>query len=477
MAESTVALRLAGGWGRVVLPLTLTLALAACQTMPTREPGTDTAPAQTPAPALASTNEVMGPPRPARRPRPTLPGVVETSPPAPEPEPELDLWQQMREGFALPGCDYAPGTERWARRYAASPRRFAAVLEDLLPALDYTHRQVRDAQLPSEFALLPIVESHFKPYPGNQSQPAGIWQIVGGTGRVAGLRMDSWVDERLNFAASTDAALHLLDRYGDYFQNDWRLAVFAYNAGEYRVRKAIERHQPGDSFASLRGLGLAEGSYDYLTKLLALACLVREPERFDLELPSLEPERRLERIELDGVIGSTLARALSGLSSEEFARYNAGLRRDRTPPGDSFPLLVRSPHAERAQQVLAELPASARIGWHQRALDASESLADIAAEHGLAPTTLLALNGVADPAAATPRQRFWLPGQRGAGSSTPGDPDLDRVPASGVHVVRSGDSLWAIARRHGLTVQDLLRYNGMNDSRIRPGQRLRLQAP
>src|SRR5690606_36887419 len=129
-----------------------------------------------------------------------------------------DLWQQMRDGSALPGCDYAPGTERWARRYAASPRRFAAVLEELLPALAYTHRQVQAAQLTSEFALLPIVESHFRPHVASQDRPAGIWQIVGGTGRQAGLRMDAWVDERLNLAASTDAAIWLLDRYGDYFR-------------------------------------------------------------------------------------------------------------------------------------------------------------------------------------------------------------------------------------------------------------------
>ncbi len=463
--------------------------LAACQSVPQRAAvdTPDVASADAPALELPETTEPAAPPLPPSDSvsasdatsaiPPLLPGDIgqERTPvpvPVPEPppaQPEPDLWQQMRSGFALPGCDYAPDTEHWARRYAASPRRFAAVLDELLPALEYTHRQVQQAQLPSEFALLPIVESHFRPHPARYAQPAGIWQIVGDTGRSAGLRVDDWIDGRLNLAASTDAALQLLDRYGDYFQDDWRLAVFAYNAGEFRVRRALERHRPDDSFADLRGLGLAKGSYEYLTKLLALACLVREPERFDLALPVLQSERRLQRVELDGVIGGTLAHALSGLSADEFARFNAGLRRDRTPPGERFALLVRAPQAERAPQLLAQLPASQRIGWHRRALAGGESLADIAAEHGLLPATLLALNNVAETDTAPASGRFWLPGR-------PAPAGAADLPAE-VHVVRSGDSLWTIARRHGLTVSDLLRYNGLDNSRLMPGQRLRLSAP
>ena len=202
---------------RATLPL-IAVALCACQSVPMRDTATDAqAPAREHSPAVATaTTEptALPPPKlqaPTAQAQP-LPPTSSVAARAPTPEtasPEPDLWQQMRDGFALPGCDYAPGTERWARRYAASPRRFAAVLDELLPALEHTHRKIRRAQLPSEFALLPIVESHFRPYPGSEAQPAGVWQIVGGTGRSAGLRMDPWIDERLNLAASKIGRAHV----------------------------------------------------------------------------------------------------------------------------------------------------------------------------------------------------------------------------------------------------------------------------
>ncbi len=251
-----------------------------------------------------------------------------------------DLWAQMRDGFAMPGCDYTPGIQYWIGRYAASPRRFASTLAEMLPAIDYTHRQMREAGLPSEFALLPIVESHYRPYPGPESRPAGMWQMVGSTARSAGLTVDSSFDGRLNLAASTDSAVALLNRYGDHFNSDWRLVAFAYNAGEHRVKRALEKHEPNQSFDSLRALGLSDISYEYLTKLLALSCLIREPERYQLELPKLPDEQRLVRLDLEGTVGRNLLRALSGMDDEEFTRYNGGLLRNHSNTMKVLPLLA-----------------------------------------------------------------------------------------------------------------------------------------
>lgn len=401
-----------------------------------------------------------------------------TSPPpqalraAPTPE-ENDVWERLREGFRLPGCDYAPETERWARRYAASPERFAATLARMLPSIDYTQRRMEAAQLPGEFALLPIVESHFEPHPGPSGRPAGIWQMIGPTARSAGTRIDPWFDGRLNLIESTDAAVTLLDRYGDYFNDDWRLVAFAYNSGEYRVRKALDAHQPGEDFASLRGLGIASTTYEYLTKLLALSCLIREPERFDLQLPALPDHRELAEIELDGVMGVSLARALSGLSDDDFARVNGGLLKGRTPPGEEHRLLVSADAAERSSDVMARIPAARRLDWQHRRLSDAESLDDVAERSDLLLETLLAINNrssVADiPSGAT----LWLPGRTRASTRS------DQVASAGniVHVVRRGESLWSIAKRYGVTVNELLRLNPGRSERLMPGQQLRLTPP
>lgn len=454
------------------------MSLAACQVAPTRAPGDamQVAPERS-ATTTTAGEDIQATDRLPDIPRPTPPTTAHPPPPAvvaaEATTPEGDVWDRLRDGFMLPGCDYAPETERWARRYAGSPKRFAATLERMLPALDYTQRRMAQAQLPGEFALLPIVESHFEPHPGSASQPAGIWQMIGPTARSAGARMDPWFDGRLNLVESTDAAVALLDRYGDHFNGDWRLAAFAYNAGEYRIKRALDVHEPGEDFASLRGLGIARTSYEYLTKLLALSCLIREPERFDLRLPELADGRELVEIELDGVVGISLARALSGLSNDDFARVNGGLLKGRTPPGDDHRLLVSAGTAQRSSQVAGMIPAALRLDWQQRRLLASESLEDIAQRNGLLLDTLLAINNQATVDGIAPDTALWLPGR-----ASHREPDRQIAAASsGFHIVRSGDSLWTIARRHGLTVVQLMRYNAMNTERLMPGQRLRLTPP
>lgn len=462
---------------RLALPVLACLGLPACLSTPTRtaSPAGEAAPLPEPSAASSPVVAPQRTPAPAASPpRPRSP-----RPPAAALPPEPSTWEILRGGFALPGCDYAPATLSWTRRYAGHPQRFAATLDQMLPALDWTARRIADAGLPTELALLPIVESHFRPHPAPQARPAGIWQMVAGTARSAGVRVDPWFDGRLNLAAATAGAIVLFDRYLERFDDDWRLALIAYNAGEYRVRKALERHPaPGPALADLAPLELPSASLDYIARLLALACLVRDPARFDLDLPTLEPERRLAQVELSDVAGSTLARALSGLPRERFEQVNAGLLRGRTPPGEPFTLLVAQQRAQSVPALLAQVPARARIEWHRRRLADDEGIEALAAHSGVPLDALLALNGVADAGELGPDRTLWLPGtdrpQVAAARTTPG---ADPATGAAIHVVRSGDSLWSIARRHGLTVADLLRYNRLDHTRIRPGQRLLLQPP
>lgn len=384
-----------------------------------------------------------------------------------------DVWQRLRARLRLPGCDYLPESAGWMRRYAAAPRRFAQTLADLLPALAYTLERIEARDMPGEFALLPIVESHYRPFPGTPQQPAGIWQMVGPTARSAGARIDAGFDARLNLAASTEAALALIERYGESFDHDWRIVAMAYASGEHRLRRALQRHQPDDSAASLAGLGLSRSAHDYLAKLLALSCLVREPGRHDLELPALPPERRLAAVRVEGSIGGNLLRALSGLDAASYDRFNAGLRHGRTSPGQSHVLLVRAQRAPRVEGWLAAIPPALRLDWQHVAAD-DAAVAATARRTGLDPAVLAAINEPASDAVAAPSRTAWLPSRPGERATVTA---TDAATREGVHVVRSGESLWLIARRHGLTVAELLRYNRLQSTRLMPGQRLQLSAP
>lgn len=266
-----------------------------------------------------------------------------------------DVFAALRGQLATQACSDDRVVRRWLSNYARAPSRFAANLERVLPLLAHVVERVRDLDLPGEFALLPIVESWYRPEARNGGT-AGLWQFSRATARGNGLRVDDSIDQRYAPGPATDAALaHLSDlqrRFGD-----WKLAVMAFNAGEYRVSRLLptDAPAPAPSPEHHQPPGLSLTTYEHLAKLLALACLVREPERIGLDLPK------------------------SAFQPLEASTLSAGV--------------VAPAQVDRAR----------------------------------------------------------------------------------MHVVRSGDSLWTIAQRHGTTVKKLLRWNALPaDAVLHPGQRVRL---
>lgn len=300
-----------------------------------------------PAPPPATAPETVAPVPPPAQPDSgtTVPAALRTG---------NDVFAALRGQLATQACSDDRAVRRWLSNYARSPSRLAANLERVLPLLAHVVDRVRAQDLPGEFALLPIVESWYRAEARNGGT-AGLWQFSRATARGNGLRVDDNVDQRYAPGPATDAALaHLSDLLARF--GDWRLAVMAFNAGEYRLSRLLpaDAPAPAPSPQDHQPPGLSLTTYEHLAKLLALACLVREPERIGLALPATAFEP----------------------------------------------------------------------------LDADRLLASVAA-----------------PAA----------------------------PAARVHVVRSGDSLWTIARRHGTTMKKLLRWNALSaDAVLRPGQRVRL---
>jgi len=312
------------------------------------------------APATAVAPDEAAPTKHAGAAEKAAAGATATSTATPEPlDDGAAVFSALRAQLQTTGCSSDRVVQRWVANYARSPARFAANLERVLPLLAHVVAQVRAAGLPGEFALLPIVESWYRPDARNGGT-VGLWQFSAATARGNGLRVDSTLDQRFAPGPSTQAALAHLAYLHAHF-SDWRLAVMAFNAGEFRLRRAHANDPSPPSPQAHQPAGLTLTTYEHLAKLLALACLVRHPDSIGLELPTVA----FEPLDAD-VLGTAVAHT--------------------------------------------------------------------------------AVNGVA-----------------ASGS------------AARVHVVRSGDSLWAIARRHGTTVARLLGWNGLAaDAVLKPGQRIRL---
>lgn len=415
-------------------------------------------------------------PRPEPRvpaPAPNAPAVLPVAPP-PVPvavEPVVQSpWDRLRARFRLDGCNHRPEVARRAREYTRSPRHFAASWREGLPFLLIVLEEIERRDLPGELAMLPYVESGYRPLPSKGNVPAGMWQLMPATARGQGLDVRADHDERLDAVASTRAALDLLERYERLF-GDWRLADMAFNSGEFRVRKLVDglgdRAFDADALARLP---LSPITHQHLDRLLALSCIVADPARHGVELPEPAKEDRLQAIELESAMDLRLAARLAGVPHADLHRWNAAHRRNRMAGAPPHRLLLPAPAATRFAVNAAKVPASLWANWREQRAGRSGTLASWASEHRVEVEVLALANALASTASVAASTQLLLPGKEPAALA-----DARPQPAAqGSHVVAAGDTLSGIARRHSIPLRDLRRLNPRANGTLRIGQRLLL---
>lgn len=410
------------------------------------------------------------PPMPPPAPVPAAPLV--TPPPAPPaaaaPVADPSPWARLRARFEMGGCDYRAGVQRKARAYTRSPRHFAASWRGALPFLLLVLEEIERRDLPGEFAMLPYVESGYRPLAARGNVPAGMWQLMPATARSQGLVVRADHDERLDAVASTRAALDLLERYERVFE-DWRLADMAFNSGEFRVRKLLagRADTPLDADALAR-LPLSATTHEHLDKLLALSCIVAEPERFGVILPEPGDEDRLQAIPLDHPMDLRLAARLAAVPVADLRQWNAAYRRDRMSADGPHRLLLPAARVERFEAQAAGIPAGLWAHWREERAGRNGAIAGWASQLGV-PVAVLALANALEPdASVAASTRLLLPGK-----DTSIRAEVDDVAAQ-EHVVVAGDTLSGIARRHAIPLRELRRLNPRATGTLRIGQRLRL---
>jgi membrane-bound lytic murein transglycosylase D len=427
------------------------LLLAACAAPPKRAP--QAPPTPMPAPAAS--------PPAAATPTPEAP-VVDLSP-----------WSRLRPLFAMRGCDYSPGVQRRAYAYAHSPRAFAASWKAALPFLELVVDELEQRGLPGEFAMLPYVESTYRPLPSRGDQPAGMWQLMPDTARGAGLVIRKDYDERLDALAATDAALDLIAAYHREFA-DWRLADMAFNSGEFRVKKLLGERDGRDlSAEELAKFTFNRITHEHLDRLLALACIVDDPARFGVTLPEPDAPHRLRRVDIGHGMDLRLAAKLAGVPVDDLRRWNAAYRRNRMPDGGPHRLLLPEERIGRFQAAADAIPPTLWNDWREERAQRTSGIASWAAQLGIPVATLAAANAVGEDATVTAATRLLLPGRDAEAA------DDDAIASSGkgsrrTHVIVAGDSLSSVAHRYAIPLRRLRQLNPQANGTLRLGQKLRL---
>ncbi len=396
-----------------------------------------------------------------------------------QPAPPTDIWQRIREGFALADADH-PRLQRQLDWYVRHPAYMQRVAERANPYMFYVIETIEENNIPSELALLPIVESAFQPFAYSHGRAAGIWQFIPSTGRLYGLQQNWWYDGRRDVYASTQAAVALLENLHRQFDGDWMLALAAYNSGSGTVRKAIRRNQRRGKPTDFWSLDLPRETRAYVPKLLALKKLIADPAAYDLDLPVIPNEPYLARVELASQIDLARAAELAEISLDELYRLNPGYNRWATAPDGPHHLLIPRDSVDTFAENLKSLPPEQRIRWVRYRIKPGDTLSTIAVRYNTSITTIKRVNGIRGtrlraghnltiPVASQSASSYRL-------SAAQRKKALQNQPRKGVkvvHIVQRGDTFWDLAQRHNVNVRALAKWNGMAPrDPLTPGQKL-----
>lgn len=316
---------------------------------------------------------------------------------------QLNLWDRVRAGFALPDFDH-PRVNQWEQWYRDRPEYVAAMMERARRYLYYFVSEVEDRGMPLEVALLPAVESAYKPNAYSRARAAGLWQFIPSTGRNYGLAQDSWYDERRDVVESTKAALDYLQYLNREFQGDWFYALAAYNAGEGRVARAIRYNETRGRSVNYHDLRLAEETLGYVPQLVALRNLVRDPAGQGIALPDIPNEPYFAEVRTQGKLDLTGVAIATGVSEDELRALNSGFRRGAIGFSGPQRVLVPAAYKTSVERQLALMPDSMRVDWTNHRVAPGETLVSIARSYGLSPEEIQSFNHLSSRKVKTGQQ-------------------------------------------------------------------------
>jgi membrane-bound lytic murein transglycosylase D len=307
------------------------------------------------------------------------------------PAEKKDLWQRIRDGFALTDFDSREVrlAEAW---YAARPDYVARMVERSRRYLFHVVEEVEKRGMPAEIALLPMIESAYNPMALSRAQALGMWQFIPSTGKLYGLKQDWWYDGRRDVLAATDAALDYLQfLYGMF--GDWELALAAYNWGEGAVARALLRNEARGLPIDYHSLRMPNETRGYVPKLQAVKNIIRNPGAYGLELEAVANEPYFEAVTTNRPMDIRLAASLAEITVEEFIALNPGHRRPVIPAEQPQTLLLP---VEKVAAFFSNLEDHDKplLSWKIHHMKRGETLDKVAARYGIALERLKEVNGL-----------------------------------------------------------------------------------
>ncbi len=330
----------------------------------------------------------------------------------------------------------------------------------------------RQEGLPLDLAYLAIVESGFKSNALSRASARGIWQFMPATGKEHGLKQDWFIDERSDPEKSTRAAAQYLKTLNKMFDGDWNLAMASYNAGPGRLQRAVKSSKLNDYWKlTATSRYLPKETRNYVPMIMAAVIIAKNPTQYGFE-PGVAPPLAYDRVTVPDALDLRTVAEWTESTIDEIRELNPELRRTITPVG-SHELKVPVGTAPIVEARLAEASPATFAQFERHTVKSGETLATIARRYKVTTVDLASANGLATRARLKARQTLLIPRAANAAlASRPAEAPATSASATVTYRVKSGDTLFGIARQFDTTVDDIKRWNSLTSSRIGIGDRL-----
>ena len=390
------------------------------------------------------------------------------------------VWQRLSLGMQFVDKYHNAEIQEQIEWFTNNPDYLLQVTERAAPFIYEIVTEIERRGMPPELALLPMIESSYNPKARSGANATGLWQFMARTATNFGLKRDFWYDGRQDPIASTSAALDYLERLHTQFDGDWLLALAAYNAGEGTVLRAIDRNERRDRATDFWSLPLPRETHNHIPRFIGLAHVMSDPDKYGIALSPVPNQPYLAQVDIGTQMDLNLIASLAGLEPDLVFRLNPGFLQWGTHPDGPHTVMIPAEAVGTFESNFANL-ASSPITWDRYVIRSGDTLSAIARNHGTQVSALQQINNLTNsrivagqtlliPRAYREGDQISAPTTLLAASNT------HPVP-SGEYQVQSGDSLWRIANRYKLDIDELVALNNLStEGVLRVGQKLRLQS-
>ena len=395
---------------------------------------------------------------------------------------EINLWQRIYSRFDIKDENNSR-SQKYEKWYSARPEYIERMMDRSQKYLFYVVGEVEKRGMPSEIALLPMIESAYNPIANSRSKAVGIWQFIPSTGRLYGLKQDWWQDKRRNVVDATNAALDYLQKLHALF-GTWDLALAAYNAGEGTVSRAIAKNKARGLPTDYANLKLPAETKDYVPKLQAIKNIVSNPSQYGLYIDPIPNKPYFTYVEAPAIIDADLAANLAEISYDEFLLLNSEHRRPLIRTNEKTQKFILPINA--ADTFVKNLSQNEKplVSWNIYQPKRNEKIKSIANKFDMEESDLIKANDLNPQKLIKPSSIILVAKKEGTETNAHQDIDESKIQkdskteisvSPNKYKVKPGDTLTKIAKKYGISVDELKDINQITASDIQIGSTLQLK--